>query len=305
MRHPRLSRPALLASALALTLALPAGAGAGDPGKDPRAIRDHIAQDVASALAKQPGAAPRLPQPTVVPSRPAALAHAANARTATTTTAATSPHASTAPGDTSADGVWAEMLAGNQRFVTDRPLAHALGRERSELVGEQHPHAIVLGCSDSRVGPEIVFDQTLGELFVVRTAGNIVDPIALGSLEYAVEHLHPKLLVVLGHGGCGAVKAAISGEDMPSTHLQAIVDRIRPTVQRLTNCFEGDELVQRSVIANARQSAVDILANSELLRAAVAKGELRVVSAVYDLQTGQVTAVTTPAATAQARAPAH
>jgi carbonic anhydrase len=177
-------------------------------------------------------------------------------------------------------------------------------RERLELAGGQHPRVIVLGCSDSGVSPELVFDQSPGDVFVVRTAGNIVDPIALGSIEYAVEHLHARLLVVLGHTSCGAVKAAVSGGDMPSACLQAIVDRIRPTVQRLSNCFEGDELVERSVIANARQSATDVLANSALLREAVSKGELKVMSALYDLHGGVVTSLSVPvAATAAVQEP--
>ncbi len=296
MTTHRLTGAAPLLLALAL-IATSTPARAGDPAQDAASIRDRIAQGVAAGLAKPP--ADVTPAPLV--SHPATLATPRHAHAATAAPA----HEEAAGADSTADAVWGSLLAGNRRFVGDHPLARQFDRERAALVSGQHPRAIVLGCADSRVSPEIVFDQTLGQLFVVRTAGNIVDPIALGSIEYAVEHLHPKLLVVLGHGGCGAVKAAVAGGTMPTTHLQAIVDRIHPTVERLSPCFEGDELVQRCVIANARQSATDVVGNSEVLRDAVAKGELKVVSAVYDLASGLVTPVSAPAATAAASAAAH
>ncbi len=275
-------------------------AGADAPPATPEQVRNRIVHDVADALSHQ-GEHATTPAPAPMPSRPAKLAHAAPAKPA--------PHAeaaeASAPADTTADGVWAELLSGNQRFVAGRLRTRPLAEERAELEHGQHPRAIILGCADSRVSPELVFDQSLGDVFVVRTAGNIVDPIALGSIEYAAEHLHAKLLVVLGHSGCGAVKASAGSGDMPSAYLQAIVDRIRPIVQRLSACFEGEELIERSVIANARQSAQDVVANSAILREEVAKGQLRVVSAVYDLHTGAVTPVSAPAATAQATTPAH
>jgi carbonic anhydrase len=122
-----------------------------------------------------------------------------------------------------------------------------------------------------------------------------------------VEHLHAHLLVVVGHSSCGAVTASVAGGEMPSTYLQAIADRIHPIIARLSNCFEGDELIERSVIANARQSATDMVSNSAILRDAVAKSELKVMSAVYDLHTGVVTNVTpaTPPATASVPVPGH
>ena len=191
------------------------------------------------------------------------------------------------PDEENAD-VWARLLAGNRRFVSGRTRTRGVVAQRAALVGGQHPDAIVLACADSRVGPELLFDQSLGDLFVVRTAGNIVDPIVLGSMEYAVEHLHAKLIVVLGHGSCGAVKAACSAEEMPSQNLVALVQEIRPTVQKLASCFEGAELVDRGVRANARHSAQQILANSVILREAVEKGHLKIVTAYYDLASGEV-----------------
>lgn len=205
------------------------------------------------------------------------------------------PHAAAVTSGAHADeenaDVWARLLAGNQRFVSGRTRTRGVVAQRAALVGGQHPDAIVLACADSRVGPELLFDQSLGDLFVVRTAGNIVDPIVLGSMEYAVEHLHAKLIVVLGHGSCGAVKAACSTEELPSQNLVALVQEIRPTVQKLSSCFEGAELVDRGVRANARHSSQQILANSAILREAVEKGHLKIVTAYYDLATGEVKAI--------------
>ena len=295
MTRHRLFRAVTVMLALSTTLVVPRSVRASDSAA---AVRDRISAGIAAGMVKN--AAPIAPAPRAAASHPLALpsASAAGANGGTPAPTAAAP-------DTTPDGAWNELLAGNSRFVACKPRPRPLLRERDDLALAQHPRAVVLGCADSRVSPELVFDQSLGDVFVVRTAGNIVDPIALGSIEYAVEHLHARLLVVLGHGDCGAVKAAASGDPMPSTHLQAIVDRIRPTVQRLSNCFEGDELIQRSVIENARQSATDILANSELLRTALGHGQLKVLSAVYDMRTGVVASVSVPSATAQAQAPAR
>jgi carbonic anhydrase len=292
-----IAAPAVVVAGLIAWL-LPVGVRAEDKPTDPVQVRDRIVREIADGLAHH--TARITPAPAVAISKPAPIGTRGR-----THDADSSAHAARAAADTSADGAWNDLLAGNRRFVGGRPLARPLAYERAELVASQHPRTIVLGCADSRVSPELVFDQSLGDLFVVRTAGNIVDPITLGSIEYAAEHLHARLLVVLGHSSCGAVRAAASSEDMPSAYLQAIVDRIRPTVQRLSPCFEGEELIERSVVANARQSAADVLANSALLREDVAKGRLKVVSAVYDLRSGIVTPLSVPAATAQAQAPAH
>jgi carbonic anhydrase len=292
---------------------------ASEEAKTPRVLRERISADISAGLKKSPVEAHSTKaltsKPAVLPAKGEATAHESEAAAkGEATKPAASEHASApvhaaavaeAGTESTPDDVWSELMAGNKRFVEDHPRVRPYTRERIELAGGQHPRAIILGCADSRVSPELVFDQTLGDVFVVRTAGNIVDPIALGSIEYAVEHLHSHLLVVLGHSSCGAVKAAVAGGEMPTTHLQAIVDRIRPTVQRLSSCFEGEELVERSVIGNARQSATDIVANSTLLRDAVSKGELKVVSAVYELKDGEVTLVSAPAATAEANTPKH
>jgi len=118
--------------------------------------------------------------------------------------------------------IWADLVQGNQRFVAGTPKTRGLVSLRNSLAESQHPKVVVLTCSDSRVSPEVLFDQSLGDLFVVRSAGNIADAIGVGSIEYAVEHLGSSVLVVLGHTRCGAVTAACSKEKMPTPNLQAI-----------------------------------------------------------------------------------
>lgn len=184
--------------------------------------------------------------------------------------------------------IWTDLMTGNKRFVEGKPKARPLIAARAELYNGQHPQVIVLGCADSRVSPELVFDKNLGELFVVRTAGNVADPIALGSLEYAVDHLYSKVLLVLGHEKCGAVAAAVAGEKMPTANLDAIVAKILPVVERFKNCAQGDQLIGLSVEGNARQSARDIYENSPILQKEVMQSKLTIMTAVYRLKTGEV-----------------
>lgn len=188
----------------------------------------------------------------------------------------------------SADALWAELMAGNRRFVAGKPRARALVPLRRKLASGQSPHVIVLACSDSRVAPEILFDQSLGDLFVIRTAGNVADPVALGSIEYAVDHLHSTVLVVLGHQKCGAVAAACSGEKMPSANLEAIVEKINPAVTQAKTYAKGDGLIEAAIRENVHQSAKDVLANSEILREAVKSGKLKVIEAEYEVDSGKV-----------------
>ena len=180
------------------------------------------------------------------------------------------------------------LLAGNERFVTGRSADPDLEQQRVVSAKGQHPGVMVLGCADSRVSPELVFDRGIGELFVVRSAGNIAEPVAVGSLEYAVEHLHAKVLLVMGHENCGAVKAALSEEKMPTPNLEAVVGYIAPAVKGLKAWGEGDDLVHMAVEANVRRQADELLKRSPLLRQAVAKGEIVILKAVYDLDSGRV-----------------
>lgn len=185
--------------------------------------------------------------------------------------------------------LWIELLAGNKRFMSGNPQARELIKTRQELAEGQHPRVIVLGCADSRVSPELVFDKNLGELFVVRTAGNIADPVALGSIEYAVEHLHASLLVVLGHEKCGAVAAAAGGGKMPTPNLEAIVKKITPALKPLQQGgASGDLLTSLGVEANVRLSARDLVKNSEILRHELDAGKLTIIPAVYRLASGEV-----------------
>lgn len=184
--------------------------------------------------------------------------------------------------------IWQDLREGNVRYIAGKPQPRNLTHLRTTLAEGQHPKAIVLACSDSRVAPELIFDQGLGDLFVVRSAGNIADAIGLGSIEYAVEHLGSTVLVVLGHTKCGAVTAACSREKMPTTNLQSIVTKITPAVANAEKSAPGD-LVEAAIKENVHQSASDVLANSELLRHAVEEGKLTIFKAEYDLNTGKVT----------------
>src|ERR1700678_955401 len=191
----------------------------------------------------------------------------------------------------SANDVWAGLMAGNARFVSGKTRSHDVVALRHKLASGQSPNVIILSCSDSRVSPELIFDQSLGDLFVVRTAGNVADPVALGSMEYAEAHFHSPVLLVLGHQKCGAVIAACSGEKMPSVNLDAIVERINPAVTQAKTYAHGDDLVESAIKENIRQSAKDVLANSGILSDAVKSGKLRVIEAEYQLDTGEVVAL--------------
>src|SRR5271169_2065492 len=148
----------------------------------------------------------------------------------------------------SAESVWADLMEGNQRFVSGKTKTFDVVALRQGLVKGQMPKVVVLACSDSRVSPEILFDKSLGYLFVVRSAGNIADAIGVGSIEYAFEHLGSSVLVVLGHQECGAVKAACSGAKMPTTNLQAVVDKIAPAVTKAKTHAKGDELLEAAIL---------------------------------------------------------
>jgi len=184
--------------------------------------------------------------------------------------------------------IWADLVEGNKRFMAGRHTSVKYSSVRQSLVKGQKPQVIVLGCADSRVPPEFVFDKNLGELFVVRDAGNIADAVSLGSIEYAVEHLHAKVLVIMGHESCGAVAAAVSGEKMPSPNLTAITESITTAFSGSKTCLIGGESNLSCVELNVGQSSKDILSKSPILKKAVDDGELMVVRAVYKLSTGEV-----------------
>ena len=153
----------------------------------------------------------------------------------------------------------------------------------------QNPFAVIVGCSDSRVGPEMVFDQGLGDLFVVRTAGEVVDSAALGSIEYAVEHLGSSLIVVLGHERCGAVSAAVAGAKEPG-HIAAVLKAIEPAVKQ-TKGNPGDP-VENAVRAQALDVAKQLQEAEPILAERVQSGKLKIVAARYDLDTGKIDLLT-------------
>lgn len=190
-----------------------------------------------------------------------------------------------------------QLKDGNRRFVngeTDGKVLPSAAR-RIELVDGQFPSAVILGCSDSRVPAEIVFDQGLGELFVIRVAGNVVAPSQIGSVEYAVANTGTRLVVVLGHTGCGAVEAAVSQLEAAATersrNLRSIVERIRPSVENLLDIdanMERNLLLQRAVRANIRVSVDHLRHGSEIIEQFIAEESLVVVGAEYSLETGVV-----------------
>lgn len=186
----------------------------------------------------------------------------------------------------SPDQALSRLAEGNARYVAGH-MSHpnASIEHRAELVKGQHPFAVVLGCSDSRVPPEIVFDQGLGDLFVIRDAGNTLDNEVLGTIEYAVEHLGSRLIVVLGHEGCGAVTATVSGAP-PTGHMRTVTHAIAPAYKE-SKSQPGDK-VHNCVLANARRSARLLRATAPILKHLAEKGELKVVAADYDIATGKV-----------------
>ncbi|MBZ5566696.1 MAG: carbonic anhydrase [Acidobacteriia bacterium] len=184
--------------------------------------------------------------------------------------------------------IWSDLMVGNERFRTGQPRPRDLRREREAVAQSQRPKALVLACSDSRVSPEIIFDQCLGDLFVVRIAGNVIDKLALGSLEFGAEELGVSLLVVIGHQSCGGVKAACSSDKAGSPNLKAIVKAIRASGAWPSVDPVGDASWCEAVKENARYVARSVLDRSDLLRDRAQRGDLAVVTAYYRLDTGVV-----------------
>jgi len=182
-----------------------------------------------------------------------------------------------------ADEALKMLKAGNERFANSKVSAgKPVAERRAETAQAQHPFAIVVGCADSRTAPEIIFDQNIGDLFVVRTAGNLVDDYALGSIEYGVEHLGVRLIVVLGHERCGAVTAALAGGSAPG-HVNSLVRDIQPAVTA-SKGKDGDALAN-AIHENDAQVAAKIRKQAQLGELA---SQVKVVEGYYDLDTGKV-----------------
>ena len=210
-----------------------------------------------------------------------AQSHAASGAHATST-------AHTAP---TADAALERLVEGNQRFVAGKAKhGHQSATYRHELTGGQHPFATVLGCSDSRVPVELVFDQGFGDVFVIRVAGNVVGTDDLASIEYAVHHLHTPLIVVMGHESCGAVTSALMSADDRSHEARAIQDllsQIQPAIIDIDPRLPPGERVHQGVEANVRQSVRQLQASADLMHPHEGAPPI-IVGAVYEITTGKV-----------------
>ncbi|MEQ8189842.1 MAG: carbonic anhydrase [Candidatus Eremiobacterota bacterium] len=179
-----------------------------------------------------------------------------------------------------------KLITGNKRFA-ERNMQHPNQTEerQNEIISGQKPFAIILSCSDSRIPPEIVFDQGLGDLFVIRVAGNILDDIIKGSIEYAVDHLKVKLVMVMGHSNCGALKAAIAGDNV-SINISHIINSLLPSVAKARE-LKGD-IHENATKLNILRAVEKLMASPPVLDTLVEKGQIKIVGAYYDLETGLV-----------------
>ncbi len=178
------------------------------------------------------------------------------------------------------------LIQGNQRYVSSTTVCHEdWSAKRAALIENQKPFAIIVACSDSRVPPEIVFDQSLGDLFVIRIAGNVVDDFAIGSIEYGVNILGANLVLVLGHVNCGAVSAALKGMTFDN-HIQEVVNAIQPAIAITKG--EGGDLLEKTIKANVNIVEKKLKSSKPLLAKLVEKGTLQIVGGYYDLESGKV-----------------
>jgi carbonic anhydrase len=183
------------------------------------------------------------------------------------------------------------LTDGNDRFVRDKPRPQHVGRHwRSMLTKEQHPYATILGCSDSRVPPELIFDEGFGDLFIMRVAGNVIADDVMGSLAYAANHLRTKLFVVMGHEGCGAVTAAVDsllGDSMEPEHIESLLRMITPGLKNIDLALPRPKLISAAVEANVRWT-MNHVAHCPQATQAIEEKRAILVGAVYDLETGRV-----------------
>ena len=195
------------------------------------------------------------------------------------------------PRSYTAEEALAQLIAGNERFVRGQARFPTVQKEvLAELAKGQRPYATIIGCSDSRVPPELVFDAAFGELFIVRVAGNVISPEVMGTLQYAAVHLHTQLFVVLGHEGCGAVEAALAVKSQgvrERARIALLLDRILPGLQGVDAELTPQAQLEAAVEANVRWSMHQLLDTPEG-KARMAEGVVKLVGAVYELKTGRV-----------------
>ncbi len=193
-----------------------------------------------------------------------------------------------------ADEALRKLMDGNKEYVEQKMTNQKMSCKtvRESLAKVQKPYAIILCCSDSRVPPEVIFDKGLGEIFVVRVAGNVPDPIVLGSIEYAAEHLGSPLVMVLGHERCGAVTAAVDAKGKPEGNIGAIVKVILPAVSQAKKEYKGkdkSQLVEAAIDDNIKLVEASLTKKSPVLKHLVKEGKVKIVAAKYDLDDGKVT----------------
>jgi carbonic anhydrase len=190
-----------------------------------------------------------------------------------------------------AEEALSRLKAGNARFVSGHARFPTVQKEvLAELAKGQQPYATILGCSDSRVPPELVFDAAFGELFVIRVAGNVLGPTILGTLQYAATHLHTPLFVVMGHAGCGAVEAAIEWKfrgTAQKSRIEVVLESIVPALDELDATKAPEALLRLGVEANVKHTVRELLTTPEA-KARLALGDMKLVGAVYDLESGAV-----------------
>jgi len=194
----------------------------------------------------------------------------------------------------SAEEALKRLRKGNKRFISDSSIFNKISHKsrRHSLKKDQNPFAIILGCSDSRAPSEIIFDQGLGDIFVIRVAGNIAAPSQIGSIEFAVERFGTRLVVVMGHSKCGAILATLEGIGHPlndrSKNLRSIIDQIRPSLTSLDIDLSPEILLQQAVRANIHSSVDRLQHESNILKNLVKEGNLLILGAEYSLDTGIV-----------------
>ncbi|MGE5679302.1 MAG: carbonic anhydrase [Bacillota bacterium] len=181
------------------------------------------------------------------------------------------------------------LIEGNNRYLSGNLKQKDFPKERGEQVSGQKPYAIVLTCADSRVPPEIIFDEDLGDIFVIRVAGNVIDDVTLGSVEYAAEHLNAPLLLIMGHTSCGAVKATLDGGHF-SKGISSITKRIQHAVKQAKNQSEDKkEQLTMAIKNNVVDQMIECVKSSSIIKELEHEGKLKIAGGIYDIHTGQVT----------------
>lgn len=209
-------------------------------------------------------------------------------------------------GSQKGEEAFSKLMDGNKRFASGSLAQKDVNAKRKACISGQSPAAIVVACSDSRVSPEIIFDQCLGDVFVVRVAGNVLDPVSLGSIEYAAEHLHTPLVILLGHDKCGAVAATLDAKGKPEGNIGAIVKKIVPAVKKATaKGGSKDEMLNNAIKENVAIQQSYMLRKSPILKHLMDSGELKVVTGVYHFDSGTVELLNAPAGAPEQKAKHH